>query len=70
MTIERANVGWGLWLQWVLASTVGGAVGLAVGDAVDGALGDAVDGAVFGTVFGAITGVALVWLLRQPVPKA
>ena len=26
-------------------------------------------GAIGGTVIGAITGAALVWLLRQPVPK-
>ncbi len=32
--IERARVGWHIWLQWVLASILGFAVGAAVGNAV------------------------------------
>ena len=31
MKIERAQVGWGFWLRWVLASTMGLTVGFAVG---------------------------------------
>jgi MFS family permease len=38
MNTERAQVGWGFWLWWVLASTVGGIVGLAVGIFVWGTL--------------------------------
>jgi len=83
---------------WLLASTVGCAVGLAVGDAVLGAMGlpvglavgefvlgavleavgyvvggavvGAVLGALVGAVVGAIAGIALVWLLRHPIPEA
>ncbi len=70
-----SRAGW-----WVLASTVGLAVGGAVGVAVGGAVGIAVGGSislasilslvvgfpVSGAVYGAITGGAMVWLLRQP----
>jgi hypothetical protein len=50
-------VGWGFWLWWVLASTVGWVVGMPVGGFVGWA--------ALGAVYGAITGVVLVWLLRQ-----
>ena len=53
--VDRAPVGWAFWLWWVLANTVAEAVGGAAGLAVAGAL------------LGTITGIALVWLLRQPV---
>lgn len=66
MNTERAQVGWGFWLWWVLASTVGFAVAFAVGVAVKEAVGYAMAFAVGG----AITGVVLVWLLRQPSPEA
>ena len=62
---ERAPVGWGFRLWWVLASTVGLAVGFAVAFAVLEAVGVAVGGALYG----AITGGVLVWLLRQPAPR-
>jgi hypothetical protein len=52
-----SRAGW-----WVLASTVGWAVSAAV-------LGPAkVPGG--GVGLGAVTGLALIWLLRQPVPEA
>ena len=51
---ERAQVGWGFWLWWVLASSVGFAVAFAMAGAVVG---------------GAITGGVMVWLLRQPVTE-
>lgn len=70
---EHAQVGWGFWLWWVLASTVGFAVGIAVGEAVGFAVGVAVAFtvtlAVGVAVSGAITGVVLVWLLRQPAAR-
>ena len=69
MNTERAQVGWGFWLQWVLASTVGLAVLVAVGEAVVLAVDGAVVGAVGGAGYGAITGGVLVWLLRQPVTE-
>ena len=39
MTSERADVGLGVWLQWVLASAVGLAAGTALSSAVRVALG-------------------------------
>ena len=74
---ERAPVGWGFRLWWVLASTVGLAVGFAVAFAVLEAVGvavafavlEAVGVAVGGALYGAITGGVLVWLLRQPAPR-
>jgi hypothetical protein len=62
-----SRAGW-----WVLASTVGWALGMTVsrvipwGDDSDVLLPMVVTGAVMG----AVTGGALVWLLRQPVPEA
>ena len=70
------GVGW-----WVLASTVGLAVGIAVsfavleaveaavGFAMSGAVRFAMSGAVSLAVYGAITGAVLVWLLRQPAAR-
>ena len=58
----RRKPGWGFWLLWVLASSVG----LAVGDAVVRAVG----GAVSGAVFGAVAGVAQWLLLRRQVRRA
>ena len=63
---ERAQVGWGFWLWWVLASTVGMAVGIAVLEAVGLAGGSHFSS---GAVVGAITGGVMVWLLRQPVTR-
>lgn len=67
-----SRAGW-----WVLASTVGWAVSMAVyigvGDAMGFPMGFsplAVSVAAGGIGLGAITGLALVWLLRQPVPEA
>jgi hypothetical protein len=47
---------------WVLASTLGWAVGLGLAVAVGKALGWMVAGAVGGV----ITGIALIWLFRLP----
>ena len=70
MNTERAQVGWGFWGRWVLASIVGTGVGVAVISTVIGsgedAVGFAAGGAVGGALYGAITGGVLVWLLRQP----
>ena len=78
--------GWRLWLWWVLARTVGWAVGAPVaravgrlgagpatalmGATVGAALGADLSWAALGAVYGAITGPVLVTLLRQPVPAA
>ena len=66
--VNNKHVGWGFWLWWVLASTVGAAVGLrgiAV-EVVDGVMGGAVVGAVGGSVVG-----ILQWLvMRQHLTRA
>ena len=58
---------------WVLASTVGWGLGMAVsgiGGYAAGDPGELFGWFVSGPVLGAVTGVALVWLLRQPGPEA
>jgi hypothetical protein len=76
MNTERAQVGWGFWLWWVLASTVGFAVGSAVtrfvglvgyfagGETVVGAF------AVGGAVGGALIGIAQWLVLRKRVSRS
>ena len=75
---ERAQVGWGFWLWWVLASAVGLAVlglmgwdvGGAVAEAEGGAVGIAVGFAVRGAVAGASVGTAQWLVLRRQVSPA
>ncbi len=73
MNTERAQVGWGFWLWWVLASIVGLAVGNAVSVAVSGAVeetvGLAVSLAVSGAVAGASIGTAQWLVLRRQVSQ-
>ena len=56
---------------YLLASVIGFALGLSVGEVVGftvgGPTGWLLGGTMFGIVAGAITGVALVWLFRQPI---
>lgn len=67
ITTERASVGWSVWLQWLIATTVGMAVGgfLALGvvwsifDAVGSTLGEPAGFIAFGAVFGTAIGVGL-----------
>ena len=79
MNTERAQVGWGFWLWWVLASTVGLPVGFVVGLAVLEAVGltggshfsgGAVALVLFGAVAGASVGIAQWLVLRRHVPGA
>lgn len=58
---KAARAGW-----WVLASTVGTIVGMVLGFAASCAVSH-VAGAVGGAAVGTITGVALLWLLQQPI---
>ncbi len=56
MNTERAPVGWRFWLGWVLASTVGLAVGFPGAFAMLEAVGFTAGGAVWGAVVGASIG--------------
>jgi hypothetical protein len=82
MITERAQLGWGFWLWWVLASTVGFSVGLAVGiftwsiisPIIDFYYGLSVVGeilmfAVGGAVFGGLLGTAQRRVLHRSVPQ-
>jgi hypothetical protein len=59
---ERAQVGWGFWLGWILATAVGFGVGLIVGEKVGSILEAAAVGASVGT--------AQWFLLRRHFPGA
>ena len=72
MTGEKASVSWRFWLWWVLASTVGWAVGGYIGVSLGGVLsmGLAVTGYV-GVAAGVIAAGALQWwVLRRQVVGA
>jgi hypothetical protein len=64
---QVSRAGW-----WVFASTVGWGLGMTAAIAFSWGVGVSDFGALGGTgvVLGALTGGALVWMLRQPVPKS
>jgi hypothetical protein len=62
MNTERTNIGTGFWLQWVLASMLGFAVGAAMGNAVT-------DWA-FTALFGAVGGFMQWLVLRRQIAAA
>ena len=67
MTGEKAPVSWRFWLWWVLASTVG----WAVGGGLSGSLGSIQAGYVGGMTVGATGAGVLQWLvLRQRIARA
>ncbi len=67
MTGEKAPVSWRFWLWWVLASTVG----WAVGGGLSGTLGSIQAGYVGGMTVGATGAGMLQWLvLRQRIDRA
>src|SRR3990172_9216593 len=72
MRIERAKVGWRVWLGWVLASVASVAITLTVTGAMvrAGSLNAAVVWAVFGLVIGASLGITQWVVLRQQVSRA
>jgi hypothetical protein len=60
-----------LWFLWVLASTLGWAVGFPIADAILGALGEVVaDEVVIYTLLGAVPGILQWPLLRLYLPQA
>ncbi len=68
MTVERNRIGWGFWLLWVLASTVGMFVGFFMGLLTSAftydILGDLLKTLVFGIELGLGVGV-LQWLVLR-----
>jgi len=60
--IERTNIGTVFWLQWVLASILGFAVG--------GAMGNAVTDWIFTALFGAVGGFMQWLILRRQIAGA
>ncbi len=76
---ERAQVGWGFWLWWVLASIVGFAVGgfvaivvfvFVIFSAALDVVGGTLLSAVLGAVLGASLGIAQWLVLRRQVSRA
>ena len=70
MNDDRSQVGWGFWLHWVLASTVGLAAGFAVIFTLIETLGELVEAppiAVTGAVIGTSIGIAKWVVLRSKV---
>lgn len=72
MRIERAKVGWRVWLGWMLACVASAAMALTVTGAVVGAgsLNAVVVWAVFGLVIGASLGITQWLVLRRQIPQA
>ncbi len=72
MRIKREKVGWRVWLGWMLASIVSGAVTLTVTGAMvrAGNLSTAIVVAVFGAVIGASLGITQWLVLRPQVSQA
>ena len=82
MNAERKQIGWGFWLQWLLASVVGLVVGgflslpigYGVGEGVEKALGRVagyiVAGALFGVLWGGGLGIMQWFVLRTQIARA
>jgi len=72
MRIERAKVGWRVWLGWMLACAASAAVALTVTGAMvrAGSPNAAVVWAVFGLVIGASLGITQWLVLRRQIPRA
>ncbi|HEY7347916.1 MAG TPA: hypothetical protein VH599_06310 [Ktedonobacterales bacterium] len=67
---KRTQVGWGFWLQWVVATSVCGAVGGVVISACIGALGDLGGNVVGNTASGLVAGIGQWLVLRQWLERA
>jgi hypothetical protein len=79
MKIKQIQIGWGFWLWWVLASTIGWFVGvfwgfvlgsIIVEDVIEvNALGFTLAYSIFGAVLGSVVGLTQWFVLRQRVSR-
>src|SRR5215472_11215736 len=67
---KRTHVGWSFWLQWVVATSVCGAVGGVLISACIGALGDLGGNVVGNTASGLVAGIGQWLVLRQWLGRA
>jgi hypothetical protein len=67
---KRAQVGWDFWLRWVLATSLGWAVGGVLLSAFIGGLGDELGNVVGATVLGLMVGIGRWLVLRQWLDEA
>jgi hypothetical protein len=70
MNRKQTQVGWGFWLQWVVATSVCGAVGGVLISACIGALGDLGGNVVGNTASGLVAGIGQWLVLRQWLERA
>lgn len=74
MQVKPSQVGWGFWLQYVLASTLGMLVGFFIGflltDIIPEGLGEWLSASVFGIVLGIAVGILQWIVLRRRVSGA
>ena len=74
MEVERANVGWSFWLQWVLASSVGFVmaviVSLLVVMAIEPMVVPRLGAFVGATIVGAVVGIMQWLVLRRRLHRA
>jgi hypothetical protein len=70
MNRKRTRVGWSFWLQWVVATGVGWAVGGVVLSACIGSLGDDLGNVAGNAALGLLAGIGQWLVLRQWLDKA
>lgn len=65
MNTNQNQFGWGFWLRWVLASSLGSAVGVAIAGFVGSVIGEGFAGmGTVGVIFGALLG-GMQWLVMR-----
>jgi hypothetical protein len=70
MQIERAPIGWRFWLQWVVATSVGWAIGGVLLTALIGGLGDELGNVAGGAALGLLAGTGQWLVLRRWLDKS
>ena len=68
MTVERNQIGWAIWLVWVLMTTMGWALGFLIGFVLGSIIGDVLGDWSFPLFFGIGLGICigvLQWLLLR-----